>query len=157
MQGKMGTIEDGNTGMQLGGAHAQFGVMTSGGGIKHGPSSTPQNAQLMMAQQNLADHIRSGLETISSVTGDLYSAAQLPVLGEDIVRTLSITSITLLRLLLLLQASMRWKQTTLDVSRQNVSSAMAAMLASAASVITQTGVDPEEINYTAVGSAVTTM
>ena len=52
---------------------------------------------------------------------------------------------------------MKWKQTTLDVSRQNVNAAMAAMLASAAAVITNTGVEPEEINYTAVGSAVTTM
>ncbi len=58
---------------------------------------------------------------------------------------------------LLLQASMKWKQTTLDVSRQNVSSALAAMLASTASVITLTGGDPTETNYTAVGSAVTTM
>ena len=39
----------------------------------------------MMAQQNLADHIRGGLETVSCVTGDLYSAAELPVLGEDSV------------------------------------------------------------------------
>ena len=52
---------------------------------------------------------------------------------------------------------MKWRQKTLDVSRQNVSAALAAMLASAASVITQTSAEPEEINYTAVGSAVTTM
>ena len=52
---------------------------------------------------------------------------------------------------------MKWKQTTLDVSRQNVNAAMAAMLASAAAVITNTGIEPEDINYTAVGSAVTTM
>ena len=57
----------------------------------------------------------------------------------------------------LLQASLKWKQTTLDVSRQNVSSALAAMLASTASIITLTGGDPTETNYTAVGSAVTTM
>ncbi len=57
----------------------------------------------------------------------------------------------------MVQASVKWKQTTLDVSRQNVSSALAAMLASTASVITLTGGDPTETNYTAVGSAVTTM
>ena len=60
-------------------------------------------------------------------------------------------------MLLCVQASLKWKQTTLDVSRQNVSSALAAMLASTASVITLTGGDPTETNYTAVGSAVTTM
>ena len=56
-----------------------------------------------------------------------------------------------------IQASIKWKQKTVDVSRQNVNAALAAMLASAAAVITQTGMEPEEINYTAVGSAVTTM
>jgi len=56
-----------------------------------------------------------------------------------------------------LQSTMRWKQTTLDVSRQNVSSALAAMLAATASIITLTGGDPTDTNYTAVGSAVTTM
>ena len=34
---------------------------------------------------------------------------------------------------------MQWRQMTLDVSRQNVSSALAAMLASTASIITLTG------------------
>ena len=52
---------------------------------------------------------------------------------------------------------MKWKQTTLDVSRQNVSSALAAMLAATAQVITLTGGEPTDINYTALGSAVTTM
>ena len=56
-----------------------------------------------------------------------------------------------------LQASVKWKQTTLDVSRQNVSSALAAMLAATASVITLTGGDPTDTNYTALGSSVTTM
>ena len=60
-------------------------------------------------------------------------------------------------LILLFQASIRWKRKTIDVSRQNVNATLAAMLASAASIITQTGVEPEDINYTSVGSAVTTM
>eukprot|EP00731_Ephydatia_muelleri_P016952 Em0010g50a len=69
---------------------------------------------------------------------DLLSQAQLPQLGSD-------------------SASIKWKQTTLDVSRQNVSSAVAAMLASTASIITLTQGDPMDTNYTAVGSAVTTI
>ena len=55
------------------------------------------------------------------------------------------------------QASMGWKQTKIDDSRQKVSSALSAMLASTASIITLTGGDPTETNYTAVGAAVTTM
>ena len=52
---------------------------------------------------------------------------------------------------------MGWKQKKLDDSRQKVSSALSAMLASTASIITLTGGDPAETNYTAVGAAVTTM
>ena len=37
---------------------------------------------------------------------------------------------------------MQWRQMTLDVSKQNVSSALAAMLASTASIITLTGGEP---------------
>ena len=85
MQGKIGEAQEGDSGMQMGGAHAQHGVMMGAGGIRHGALSAAQNPQLMMAQQNLADHIRGGLETVSSVTGDLYSAAELPLLGEDSV------------------------------------------------------------------------
>ena len=57
----------------------------------------------------------------------------------------------------LLQASVKWKQTTLDVSKQNVSSALAAMLAATAQIITLTGGEPTDTNYTALGSAITTM
>ena len=85
MQGKMGEAQEGGAGMQMGGAHAQHGMMMGAGGVRHGALSEAQNPQLMMAQQNLADHIRGGLETVSCVTGDLYSAAEIPVLGEDSV------------------------------------------------------------------------
>ena len=85
MQGKMGEAQEGGAGMRMGGAHAQHGVVMGAGGVRHGAHSEAQNPHLMMAQQNLADHIRGGLETVSCVTGDLYSAAELPVLGEDSV------------------------------------------------------------------------
>ena len=52
---------------------------------------------------------------------------------------------------------MGWKQTKIDDSRQKVSSALSAILASTASIITLTGGDPTETNYTAVGASVTTM
>ena len=92
MPGRIGDAQEDGSGMQMGGAHAQHGVLMGAGGIHHGAPSAPQNPQLMMAQQNLADHIRGGLETISSVTGDLYSAAELPVLGEDSVSRFGILS-----------------------------------------------------------------
>ena len=43
------------------------------------------------------------------------------------------------------------------MSRHNVTSVVAAILASTASIITLTGGDPTETNYITVGSAVTTM
>ena len=52
---------------------------------------------------------------------------------------------------------MKLRQMTLNVSRQNVSSALAAILASMASVITLMGGDSKETNYIVIGSAVTTM
>ena len=46
----------------------------------------------------------------------------------------------------------------MDVAQQNVSSALSAILASTAAIVTLTGTgDPSEINYTAAGAAVTTM
>ena len=55
------------------------------------------------------------------------------------------------------QASVKWKQMTLNVSWYNVSSALAAILASTASIIMLTEGDLTEKNYPNVGSAVTTM
>ena len=86
---------------------------------------------MLAAQQGLLANIGSAIVEINNQ--DLLSPAQLP------------------------QVSIKWKQTTLDVSRQNVSSAVAAMLASTASIITLTQGDQMDTNYTAVGSAVTTI
>jgi len=61
-------------------------------------------------------------------------------------------------LLYLVQASVAWRQNTMDVAQQNVSSALSAILASTAAIVTLTGTgDPSDINYTAAGAAVTTM
>ena len=96
-----------------------------------------------------------------SVTALLATKDQLPQLGTDAVRLSIILNLvfffTSLFLLPPFQASMGWKQTKIDDSRQKVSSALSAMLASTASIITLTGGDPTETNYTAVGAAVTTM
>ena len=55
------------------------------------------------------------------------------------------------------QASVKWKQMTLNVCWYNVSSALAVILASTASIIMLTEGDLTEKNYPNVGSAVTTM
>jgi len=46
----------------------------------------------------------------------------------------------------------------MDVAQQNVHSALSAILASTAAIVTLTGTEnPSDINYTAVGAAITTM
>jgi len=46
----------------------------------------------------------------------------------------------------------------MDVAQHNVNSALSAILASTASIVTLTGIgDPSDVNYMAAGAAVTTM
>lgn len=54
-------------------------------------------------------------------------------------------------------ASKRWKQVTLDTSKQNVGSQIAAMSAATAQVVTLTSHQIEEIDHSAVGAAVATI
>ncbi|XP_066270421.1 talin-1-like isoform X3 [Branchiostoma lanceolatum] len=120
----------------------------------HSAHMPPINTQ---AQQALMGNISSGFNSISAAQAELGSRAELPPLGSD-------------------PASLKWKQNTLDVSKQNVTSQLAAMSAATASVVTLTSdlkhqkiVDrfrgtpnnvkgePEQTDFTAVGSAVTTI
>ena len=112
-------------------------------------------------------NLDDGIAVTESVTALLATKDTLPQLGTDAVRigmtyilvfiNLHSLSVSLSLSLSVSQASMGWKQTKIDDSRQKVSSALSAMLASTASIITLTGGDPTETNYTAVGAAVTTM
>ena len=46
----------------------------------------------------------------------------------------------------------------MDVAQENVHSALSAILASTAAIVTLTGTEnPSDINYTSVGAAITTM
>lgn len=56
-----------------------------------------------------------------------------------------------------MQASVAWKQRTVEVSRHKLSSHITAILASSASMVTLTCTDPKDTDYTALASAVTTM
>nr|A0A3G2LGI8.1 RecName: Full=Talin [Oscarella pearsei]AYN71349.1 talin [Oscarella pearsei] len=90
------------------------------------------------AQQALQSSIAKGLGCADVAINELEAPTQLPPLGSD-------------------PQSLKWKQNTLDVSRQNVGSQLAAMTAAAAQMVGLTGADPADIDYTAVGAAVTTL
>lgn len=55
-----------------------------------------------------------------------------------------------------LQASLQWRKNEIDLNRQMVESQMSAMAAATAGIITQSN-DPNERDYTVIGSHVTTM
>ncbi len=55
------------------------------------------------------------------------------------------------------QASVMWKQRTVEVSRHKLSSHLTAILASSASMITLSCTDPKDTDYAALASAVSTM
>ena len=140
-------------------------------GKRHTAPSETQNPQLLMAQQALRGNIQEGLAVAQETEGKPVQCCIPTSSGQRQCKETAITIATLqthihvlmypmycsLDCHILSQASVKWKQTTLDVSRQNVSSALAAMLAATASVITLTGGEPTDINYTALGSSVTTM
>lgn len=69
---------------------------------------------------------------------ELSARAQIPELGSD-------------------STSRKWVQTTLDTSKQHVSSQLAAMNAATAQVVTLTSGPTEEVDHTAVGAAITTI
>ena len=116
---------------------SQMGVENVGG-IKHSGPGGAISAKVLKAQDMLRGTITNGLEIVNGCSSDLSTAASLPHVGSD-------------------SASIAWRKAEMDLNRQNVSSALAAVLASTASIITQTGTDPSEIDYTSVGSAVTTI
>jgi len=56
-----------------------------------------------------------------------------------------------------LQASLKWRENTFDLSRQNVNSHLCAVNAATAQIINLTSSSHAETDYSAVGSAVHTM
>ncbi|XP_077996572.1 talin-1-like isoform X2 [Glandiceps talaboti] len=101
-------------------------------------ASTPKQPGLSSAQQALMGNITVAITEVDRTQADLERPADLPPLGTD-------------------PASLKWRQDTLDVSRQNIQSQLGAMSAATAGIITLTSGDPNDTNYTAVGSAVTTI
>eukprot|EP00117_Sycon_ciliatum_P001215 scpid5059/ scgid6971/ Talin-1 len=96
------------------------------------------NTSTSAAQQALTGNINNTLGVIRNIIPDLQNPMDLPPIGND-------------------PGSVGWKQNQIDLQRQNVSSQVTAITAAAAQVVTLTSGDPAETNYTAVGSAVTTI
>ncbi|XP_023231887.1 talin-2-like isoform X2 [Centruroides sculpturatus] len=120
---------------------AQFGEIKGQAHTAYSPK-TPQHPRVHSAmsepQRALLSTIGAGREAIDSAQKELQSRIQLPDLGTD-------------------PASLQWKQNTMDVKKQNVSSQVAAMNAATAQVITLTSGPPEEVDHPAVGAAISTI
>jgi len=127
-----------NTG-HMGGA--QFTTTIGQINIAHSPSTVQQSqvtSVLSEPQRALLSTISSGQKVITTVERELITKAEIPELGSD-------------------PASLKWKETTLDTNKQNVSSQLAAMNAATAQVVTLTSGSVDEVDHTAVGAAITTI
>ncbi|ESO89699.1 hypothetical protein LOTGIDRAFT_218488 [Lottia gigantea] len=91
--------------------------------------------RLSKAQKALLITIEEGLSSVNAAQSQLEHQADLPTLGSD-------------------PASKKWREDALDVSRQKVGSQLSAMNAATAQLVTLTSGNQDEIDYTAVGSAV---
>ncbi|KAM3956237.1 LOW QUALITY PROTEIN: talin_middle and talin-RS domain-containing protein rhea [Aphomia sociella] len=109
----------------------------------HTPPSASQVQQtkvtsvLTEPQRALLSTITTGREIIKT-TEEGLARASVPPLGHD-------------------AASVKWKQVTMDTSKQVVTSQIAAMNAATAQVVTLTSGPTEEVDHTAVGAAITTI
>ncbi|XP_013386332.1 talin-1 isoform X1 [Lingula anatina] len=100
-----------------------------------------QNAQMQgmsHAQRGLWSSMNSAITDIETVEGSMHQRAELPPLGPD-------------------HASKKWKENALDVSKHHIGSQLSAMNAATAQVVTMTSGGPDDTDYTAVGSAVSTI
>lgn len=123
-------------------------------------------------QQALLSTINTGQDIIVTVEKELIESIEVPELGSDPVSScwdwsflslnqdvqhFIVAATNLVFPLQLFQASLKWKESTLDTNKQNVSSQIAAMNAATAQVVTLTAGPPEEVDHTAVGAAITTI
>ncbi|XP_073980591.1 talin_middle and talin-RS domain-containing protein rhea isoform X4 [Rhodnius prolixus] len=99
---------------------------------------TQVTSVLTEPQRALLSTITAGQQVITTVERELLTRTEIPELGTD-------------------AASRKWKETTVDTNKQNVSSQLAAMNAATAQVVTLTSGSSEEVDHTAVGAAITTI
>ncbi|KAK7790683.1 hypothetical protein R5R35_008203 [Gryllus longicercus] len=120
---------------------AQFTTVGGQANLAHAPPMVQQSkvtSVLSEPQRALLSTISSGRDVITTVETELQTKAQIPEIGSD-------------------PASLKWKETTLDTNKQNVSSQIAAMNAATAQVVTLTSGPVDEVDHTAVGAAITTI
>ncbi|KAL1132788.1 hypothetical protein AAG570_010740 [Ranatra chinensis] len=99
---------------------------------------TQVTSVLTEPQRALLSTITAGQQVITTVEKELLTKTEIPELGTD-------------------PASLKWKETTMDTSKQNVSWQLAAMNAATAQVVTLTSGTADEVDHTAVGAAITTI
>ncbi|KDR19212.1 Talin-1 [Zootermopsis nevadensis] len=122
-------------------AGAQYTTVSGQVNLAHAPPMVQQSritSVLSEPQRALLSTISAGHDVIVTVEKELETKAQIPELGSD-------------------PASLKWKETTLDTNKQNVSSQIAAMNAATAQVVTLTSGSADEVDHTAVGAAITTI
>ncbi|XP_071498741.1 talin-1-like [Diadema antillarum] len=102
------------------------------------PLNSAKQPGMTSAQLNLMTNIQQGFTAMEEARNDLGTRAEIPPLGSD-------------------QASMQWRQNAMDVNKQNIQSQLSAMAAATAGIISETSGSPEDTDYTAVGSHVTTI
>ncbi|KAI5700033.1 hypothetical protein M8J75_013081 [Diaphorina citri] len=118
---------------------AQYTTVSGQINIAHSPTTTQQSQVtniLTGSQKALLSTITEGHEVITTVEKELISKAIIPDLGND-------------------AASLKWKETTVDANKHNVSSQIAAMNAATAQVVTMTS--GEVTDYSGVESAITSI
>jgi len=93
---------------------------------------------LTAAQQAFMGNIEHGFNACKAAHESFNTKAELPPLGSD-------------------AAARQWRLNAMEENRHNIQSNLAAIDAATATVITKTSGDPNETNYTTVGSAVTTI
>ncbi|KAJ3111737.1 Talin-1 [Phlyctochytrium bullatum] len=97
------------------------------------PTAYAQTAEISGAQQSLSQSIRNGLAVVLSSSADLEVGIQLPPLGND-------------------QASLQWRQQTIDTNSESVASQLASHLASIGSLINHATGNIETMDYELLNS-----
>ncbi|XP_071826675.1 talin-1-like isoform X5 [Apostichopus japonicus] len=129
--GQAGHISRGEMGDPL---HA---MSTGQGHTAHQPPmNSARQPGLTSAQMNLKSSIDYSFTTMEDSMRNLDEKHQLNI-GDD-------------------EASLQWRKNEIDLNRQMVESQMSAMAAATAGIITQSN-DPNERDYTVIGSHVTTI
>ncbi|KCV69929.1 hypothetical protein H696_03395 [Fonticula alba] len=122
------------------GSMAQMMGSSSAGTLAGGRAGAQAGGQMSLenmtdAQKALFQTIMSGFASINAAQSNLSITNVLPATGSD-------------------PAALQWRRHALDQNRQEVSSQLAAHLASTASICTLTNVDVNKIDYPQVGTCV---